>query len=190
MLLLSATAITPKTQLSKSHTCCLLFCPNYYPPKFCASLNPKPLTSSPKSLSSNGTSLRHVTRTLSNDDEPPAAGSPMVSSASAVASAIRRTSTSPIEFLQTIETDQKRCNLVLPSPDFQRLCVEQLHLFRRIVDPDAVLSVRFLSHSFASFFFILFFCFVLFPSFNFQFSFFTGLCETGWQLCNGQVRAA
>lgn len=179
MLLLSATAITPKTPLSKDHTRCLLFCP-----KFCASLNPKPLTSSPKSLSSNGTSLRHVTRTLSNDDEPPAAGSPMVSSASAVASAIRRTSTSPIEFLQTIETDQKRCNLVLPSPDFQRLCVEQLHLFRRIVDPDALLSVRFLSHSFASFFF------VLFPSFNFQFSFFTGLCETGWQLCNGQVRAA
>lgn len=160
MLLLSATAVTPKTPLSKDHTCCLLFCPNYHP-KFCASLNPKPLTTSPKSLSSNGTSLRHVTRTLSNDDEPPAAGSPMVSSASAVASAIRRTSTSPIEFLQTIETDQKRCNLVLPSPDFQRLCVEQLHLFRRIVDPDAVLSVRFLSHSFASFFFILF-CFVLF----------------------------
>ncbi|GAY36237.1 hypothetical protein CUMW_020820 [Citrus unshiu] len=140
MLLLSATAVTPKTPLSKDHTCCLLFCPNYHP-KFCASLNPKPLTTSPKSLSSNGTSLRHVTRTLSNDDEPPAAGSPMVSSASAVASAIRRTSTSPIEFLQTIETDQKRCNLVLPSPDFQRLCVEQLHLFRRIVDPDAVLSV-------------------------------------------------
>ena len=27
------------------------------------------------------------------------------------------------------------------SPDFQRLCLEQLDLFRRIVDPDAILSV-------------------------------------------------
>ncbi|GMI75049.1 chloroplast sensor kinase [Hibiscus trionum] len=29
----------------------------------------------------------------------------------------------------------------MPTPDFQRLCLEQLDLFRRIVDPDAVLSV-------------------------------------------------
>lgn len=31
--------------------------------------------------------------------------------------------------------------IILPSPDFQRLCLEQLDLFRRIVDPNAVLSV-------------------------------------------------
>lgn len=172
LLSASATAITPKTPLSENHTCCLPFCP-----KFRASLNPK-------SISRNDTSLRHVTRTLSNDDEPPAGGSPLVSSASAVASAIRTTSTSPIEFLQTIETDQKGSNLVLPSPDFQRLCVEQLHLFRRIVDPDAVLSVRFLPHPFASVFFILFVSFIQFPIFV------VGLRETGWQLCNGQIGAA
>lgn len=63
----------------------------------------------------------------------------MVPSASALVSAIRRASTSPVEFMQTIEKDQK--NLVLPSPDFQRLCLEQLDLFRRIVNPDALLSV-------------------------------------------------
>lgn len=63
----------------------------------------------------------------------------MAPSASALASAIRRASTSPVEFMQTIEKDQK--NLVLPSPDFQRLCLEQLDLFRRIVNPDALLSV-------------------------------------------------
>lgn len=69
----------------------------------------------------------------------------MLSSASAVASAIRSASTSPVEFMQRIEKDRKS-GLVLPSSDFQRLCVEQLDLFRRIVDPDAQLSVswRFL----------------------------------------------
>ncbi|KAI5352252.1 hypothetical protein L3X38_005143 [Prunus dulcis] len=28
-----------------------------------------------------------------------------------------------------------------PAPDFQRLCIQQLDIFRRIVDPDALLSV-------------------------------------------------
>lgn len=65
----------------------------------------------------------------------------MVSSASAVASAIRKISTSPVEFLQRIENDERSSNLVLPSSDFQRLCVEQLQLFRKIVDDDATLSV-------------------------------------------------
>lgn len=42
--------------------------------------------------------------------------------------------------MQRIEKDQKN-GIVLPSPDFQRLCIQQLDLFRRIVDPDALLSV-------------------------------------------------
>ncbi|OMO56056.1 hypothetical protein COLO4_35805 [Corchorus olitorius] len=29
----------------------------------------------------------------------------------------------------------------MPSPDFQRLCLEQLDLFQRVVEPDAILSV-------------------------------------------------
>ncbi|KAF2282251.1 hypothetical protein GH714_043892 [Hevea brasiliensis] len=62
------------------------------------------------------------------------------SSASAVASAIRRGSNSPVEFVQRIEKAEKS-ELVFPSLDFQRLCVEQLDLFRRIVDPNATLSV-------------------------------------------------
>ncbi|KAL0357858.1 UNVERIFIED_CONTAM: Chloroplast sensor kinase, chloroplastic [Sesamum calycinum] len=70
----------------------------------------------------------------------------MVSSAAAVAEAIRAASTSPVEFLQRIEEGGGRSGgkskaLVLPSQDFQRLCLEQLDLFRRIVDSDALLSV-------------------------------------------------
>lgn len=63
----------------------------------------------------------------------------MVSSASAVAAAIRNASTSPVEFVQRIEKDDG--GLVLPSADFKRLCVEQFDLFRRIVHPQSVLSV-------------------------------------------------
>lgn len=71
----------------------------------------------------------------------------LVPSASAVAAAIRRSSTSPVEIVQLIERAGKG-RLVLPSPDFQRLCLEQLDLFRSIVDRDAILSVSlFLSLS-------------------------------------------
>lgn len=45
-----------------------------------------------------------------------------------------------MDFSQAIDDDHKH-KLVLPTPDFQRLCVEQLDLFRRIVDPGALLSV-------------------------------------------------
>ncbi|KAK9117317.1 hypothetical protein Sjap_016264 [Stephania japonica] len=63
------------------------------------------------------------------------------SSASAVAAAIRRVSNSPVEFVQRVDEDAKS-GLVLPSPDFQRLCLEQLDLFRRIIDDqEALLSV-------------------------------------------------
>ncbi|KAJ4961329.1 hypothetical protein NE237_021239 [Protea cynaroides] len=64
----------------------------------------------------------------------------LVTSASALAAAIRNASTSPVEFVQRIKGDGKN-GLVLPSTDFQRLCEEQLKLFRRIVHPDALLSV-------------------------------------------------
>uniref|UniRef100_A0A7N0VGE8 Chloroplast sensor kinase n=1 Tax=Kalanchoe fedtschenkoi TaxID=63787 RepID=A0A7N0VGE8_KALFE len=72
------------------------------------------------------------------DDEN---GGEMVASAAAVAAAIRRASTSPVEFAQRVESEQKSGSLVLPSADFQRLCVEQMDLFRRIVDCDALISV-------------------------------------------------
>ncbi|KAI3751436.1 hypothetical protein L2E82_22522 [Cichorium intybus] len=65
----------------------------------------------------------------------------MISSASAVAAAIRKASTSLVEFVQMIEQDGKNKGLVLWSSDFQSLCMEQLDLFRRIVDPDALQSV-------------------------------------------------
>ncbi|MCL7042470.1 hypothetical protein MKW94_002021 [Papaver nudicaule] len=64
----------------------------------------------------------------------------LIASASAVAEAIRKASTSPVEFVQRIEKDGKN-GLVLPSTDFQRLCAEQLDLFRRVINSDAVLSV-------------------------------------------------
>lgn len=74
----------------------------------------------------------------------------MVPSASAVAAVIRKVSTSPVEFVQRIEkaggknkgSGDSGGGLVLPSSDFQRLCIEQLDLFRRILHPDALLSVR------------------------------------------------
>ncbi|KAK1578754.1 hypothetical protein Q3G72_032912 [Acer saccharum] len=134
-------ALTPLTS-PNNYICTLLFSPiSHHKPHPSLNLKQPPYASaSPSaSLATNGTSLRHVTRTLSDDE--PERNPPMLSSASAVASAIRRTSTSPVEFLQSLDTDQEACKLVLPSPDFQRLCVEQLDLFRRIVDHDALLSV-------------------------------------------------
>ncbi|XP_073014079.1 chloroplast sensor kinase, chloroplastic [Typha latifolia] len=64
-----------------------------------------------------------------------------LSSAAALAAAIRRASpSSPVAFTQRVEK-QGKSGLVMPSPDFQRLCLEQLELFRMVVDPEAILSV-------------------------------------------------
>ncbi|KAK6252461.1 hypothetical protein QUC31_014181 [Theobroma cacao] len=114
-----------------------------------ANPSPKPPSALPslKSLNSNSpntsTSLRHVsTHTLPDDNESQQPEPTMVSSASAVSAAIRKASTSPVDFTQRIEkNDHRNHKLVMPSPDFQRLCHEQFDLFRRIVDPDAILSV-------------------------------------------------
>ncbi|XP_018717071.2 chloroplast sensor kinase, chloroplastic isoform X2 [Eucalyptus grandis] len=128
----------------------LLFC-------FLTSPAPKPHASACKcrSLSPSSPSPRPVPLAGAGAAPPPApdpsaawptapppgdAERPLLPSASAVASAIRRASSSPVEFAQRVEQDQ-RGGLVLPSPDFQRLCLEQLDLFRRIVHPDALLSV-------------------------------------------------
>lgn len=63
------------------------------------------------------------------------------SSATAVAAAIRRASpASPVEFTQRVEK-RGEGGLALPSPDFLQLCVEQLDLFRMVVEKDAILSV-------------------------------------------------
>ncbi|KAL0925547.1 hypothetical protein M5K25_003893 [Dendrobium thyrsiflorum] len=70
-----------------------------------------------------------------------AEGSPYTSSAAAVVGAIRRSSpASPVEFTQRVDRTGKTC-LVLLSSDFQGLCMEQLDLFRAVVDSHAVLSV-------------------------------------------------
>lgn len=86
----------------------------------------------------------------------------MVASASAVAALIRKVSTSPVDFVQRIEQagDGRdgggRRRLVLPSVDFRRLCLEQLDLFRRIVHPDALLSVINIKNTFLTFFLLCF----------------------------------
>ncbi|KAL5994499.1 hypothetical protein ACLOJK_024552 [Asimina triloba] len=64
----------------------------------------------------------------------------LVSSAAALAAAIRHAATSPVEIVQRVARDGKD-GIVLPSADFRRLCDEQLDLFLGIVDPAAVLSV-------------------------------------------------
>ncbi|XVE92323.1 hypothetical protein REPUB_Repub01dG0086900 [Reevesia pubescens] len=105
---------------------------------------PKPPTAFPSLQPLNfSSSLRHVSsHTLSDHDESPPPEPTMVSSALAVSAAIRKASTSPVDFTQRIEkNDHRNHKLIMPSLDFQRLCLEQLDLFRRIVDPDAILSV-------------------------------------------------
>ncbi|CAH8257414.1 unnamed protein product [Arabidopsis lyrata] len=113
--------------------------------------NPRPSNSSLKLLNASSSSsssssiftrgLRYVNRTVSNEESEPGGGETMVASASAIASAIRGASTTPVEFTQIIEKDHLKTKIILPSPDFQRLCLEQLDLFRQIVDPNAVLSI-------------------------------------------------
>ncbi|ERN13842.1 chloroplast sensor kinase, chloroplastic isoform X1 [Amborella trichopoda] len=65
----------------------------------------------------------------------------LIASAMAAASVIRKASKSPVEFIQRTEKPSKNELMVSPSEDFQRLCIEQLGLFRRIVGRDVVLSV-------------------------------------------------
>ncbi|CAN1295468.1 Chloroplast sensor kinase, chloroplastic [Linum perenne] len=88
--------------------------------------------------------LRHVSQSPSPENADDEAEAEMDPSASAIVAAIQRggSNTASVEFEQRIVKDQKS-KLMLPSPDFHRLCVEQLDLFRRIVHPEAVLSVRF-----------------------------------------------
>ncbi|KAI0524543.1 hypothetical protein KFK09_003917 [Dendrobium nobile] len=92
----------------------------------------------PSKLSSS--LIRHVS--LPASASPTAAeGSTYPSSAAAVVGAIRRSSpASPVEFTQRVDRTGKTC-LVLYSSDFQGLCMEQLELFRAVVDPHAALSV-------------------------------------------------
>ncbi|KAL2343106.1 hypothetical protein Fmac_004391 [Flemingia macrophylla] len=102
---------------------------------------PKPLR-----FFSNSVSLPHTAAScfLQTLNATPASDSDddfrlTVPSAAALASAIRKASTSAVQFTQRLET-HRQTGLVLPSTDFHRLCLHQLHLFRRIV-PEALLSV-------------------------------------------------
>ncbi|KFK41201.1 hypothetical protein AALP_AA2G098500 [Arabis alpina] len=138
-------AIASQTLLSSNPN--LLFCnciPNHKPSN--SSLNQLLNASSSSSSSSIFTfpsrGLRYVNHTVSDEDsDSVGGGETMVASASAIASAIRGASTTPVEFTQMVEKDHVKTKIILPSPDFQRLCLEQLDLFRRIVDPNAVLSI-------------------------------------------------
>jgi hypothetical protein len=67
-------------------------------------------------------------------------------SAAAVAATIRRASSaSPVRFRcvlgEAVEEPRGEEGLADPSPDFRRLCAEQLEIFRVLISRDAVLSV-------------------------------------------------
>ncbi|GAV63038.1 hypothetical protein CFOL_v3_06560 [Cephalotus follicularis] len=129
--------LIPNNNNNHTHNCNLQFCPISH--KLTTILKPTSSSSSSSSLKPlNATSLRHVTGTLADDERKEELD--LLPSASALASTIRRASTSPVEFIQRID-DYQKAKLVLPTPDFQRLCIQQLDLFRRIVKPDAILSV-------------------------------------------------
>ncbi|XP_021853870.1 chloroplast sensor kinase, chloroplastic isoform X2 [Spinacia oleracea] len=148
MLLLSS--FTPQHSILSNPS---LFCPNSNPfnhfhsqkPQNCcfkcysfSPIHSKPPFSANSSSSSCSTAtLRYVNDPILEEEE----GGEWVPSASALAAAIRKASSSPIEFTQKIVRDSKSQGIVLPSPDFQRLCLDQLALFRRIVDPNALLSI-------------------------------------------------
>lgn len=177
-------SIPPQTALTNPNppyqtNCNLLFVPH------------KPHNSTPTALcrtaplslpnaSSSAPLLRHVNHTHNspadnsnnniNNNESGDGGEEdnedMVASALAVEAVIRKVSTSPVEFVQRIESrgaaaagDGGGGGLVLPSVDFQRLCLEQLDLFRRIVGSDAILSVSFLPFHFNFLLFIISFIF-------------------------------
>lgn len=158
MLLLSATAIPSQYSLSNPTISCVNPNLHYHFYKSQNSYSPFPLLSKPSSLPNSSSSLNSTcTATLRYVNDPilEEEGGDWVPSASAVASAIRKASSSPIEFTQKIERDPKSQGIVLPSPDFQKLCLDQLALFRRIVDPSALLSVSF--YDFTALFFFCWF---------------------------------
>jgi hypothetical protein len=68
-------------------------------------------------------------------------------SAAAVAAAIQRASSaSPVKFTRRrSDEDASKGGPLMPSSDFQRLCIEQLQLFRMVVSDDAILSVKLLT---------------------------------------------
>ncbi|GJX18279.1 hypothetical protein Tco_0219111 [Tanacetum coccineum] len=67
-------------------------------------------------------------------------GDDVVTVSSAAAAIKNVSSSSGVEFVGRIK-EKSSSSVVLPSCDFQTLCVEQLDLFRRIVHPDANLLV-------------------------------------------------
>ncbi|KAL8161656.1 hypothetical protein V2J09_013145 [Rumex salicifolius] len=133
----------PSLQLSLSYVCSFSTASKLCAPLLSPlSVSPPRQTAIPKSSpiarETDSTSIRYVSDAVFDDSDSGSRN--MISSAEALASAIRKASTSPVEFLQRIEKDTKEQRLVLPSPDFQRLCVDQLDLFRRIIHPNALLS--------------------------------------------------
>ncbi|KAK7318665.1 hypothetical protein RJT34_03370 [Clitoria ternatea] len=107
-----------------------------------AALTPTPLH--PRTLTLYSSKSNSLTRTPSCflqtlNSNPSSDEDAMLASAAAVASAIRKASTTPVDFTHRVDKD-RRGGVVLPSPDFHRLCLQQLHLFRRIV-PETLLSV-------------------------------------------------
>ncbi|KAM0940316.1 putative histidine kinase/HSP90-like ATPase superfamily [Dioscorea sansibarensis] len=79
-------------------------------------------------------------RPVSLPPEPPRDSLSSPSTAAVAAAILKASPTSPVEFAERVEKLGKN-GIITPSPDFQRLCIEQLELFRAVVHHDAVLSV-------------------------------------------------
>lgn len=140
----------PQTPLSDNSTFAPIFSLIYNRPRpstFCTATAKTSQLSVANSSNSNSSTLLHHVNSTGNEAGDSGEAEPehaLVSSAAAVAAAIRKASTSPVEFVQRIEKDgAKNKALILPSSDFQRICLEQLDLFRRIVDSEALLSVYY-----------------------------------------------
>ncbi|CAA3030554.1 chloroplast sensor kinase, chloroplastic isoform X2 [Olea europaea var. sylvestris] len=138
----------PQTPLSDNSTFAPIFSLIYNRPRpstFCTATAKTSQLSVANSSNSNSSTLLHHVNSTGNEAGDSGEAEPehaLVSSAAAVAAAIRKASTSPVEFVQRIEKDgAKNKALILPSSDFQRICLEQLDLFRRIVDSEALLSI-------------------------------------------------
>ncbi|KAL1565219.1 quinolinate synthase [Salvia divinorum] len=143
-------AFPPQTPLPAAHSnYCFAptLAPNYSKPQHHSPCSCRAATATsaqrPLSLAATASTALGQVSFTSDDDASSHGEDSMVSSAAAIAAALRDASTSPVEFVHRIEKggDAKGEAMVLPSQDFQRLCLEQLDLFRRIVHPDALLSV-------------------------------------------------
>ncbi|KAH7681690.1 Histidine kinase protein [Dioscorea alata] len=96
--------------------------------------------SSPEKPSLRSLRSHSALRPVSLPPEPPNDSLSPPSAAAVAAAILKASPTSPVEFAERMEKPGKN-GIISPSPDFQRLCIEQLELFRAVVHHEAVLSV-------------------------------------------------